>query len=86
MTADIIRRHFTVRGIPESQGLSEISLIWEMSIYESIQPAVAFQYQLLAVRTAYDDFHICHLEESREGVAKPSIGEEGFNGGRLPSR
>jgi hypothetical protein len=66
--------------------LSEISLIWEMSVYESIHPAVAFQYQLLALRIAYDDFHICHLEESREGVAKPPIGEEGFNVGRLSSR
>ena len=46
--------------------LSETSLIWEMSVYESIHPAVAFQYQLLAVRAAYDDFHICHLEGSRE--------------------
>jgi hypothetical protein len=42
-----------------------------MSVYESIHPAVAFQYQLLAVRIAYDDFHICRLEESREGIAKP---------------
>jgi hypothetical protein len=38
--------------------LSEISLIWEMSVYESIHPAVAFQYQLLALRIAYDDFHL----------------------------
>lgn len=66
--------------------LSEISLIWEMSIYESIHPAVAFQYQLLALRIAYDDFHICHPKESREGVAKLPIGEEGFNVGRLSSR
>jgi hypothetical protein len=66
--------------------LSEISLIWEMSVYESIHPAVAFQYQLLALRIAYDDFHICHLEESREGIAKPPIGEEGFNVGWVSSR
>jgi hypothetical protein len=42
------------------------------------------QYQLLALRIAYDDFHICHFEESREGIAKLPIGEEGFNvGGSL---
>ncbi len=29
-----------VRGIPEGQALSEISLIWEMSVYESIHLAV----------------------------------------------
>ena len=63
-----------------------IRVIWEMSVYESIHPTVAFQYQPLAVRIAYDDFHICRLEESREGVAKPPIGEEGFNVGRLSSR
>jgi hypothetical protein len=66
--------------------LSETSLIWEMSVYESIRPAVAFQYQPVEVRIAYDDFHICHPAESREGIAKPPIGEEGFNVGRLSSR
>ena len=40
MTGDIIRRRFIVRGIPEGQVLSEISLIWEMSVYESIHPVV----------------------------------------------
>jgi hypothetical protein len=49
--------------------LSETSLIWEMSVYESIRPAVAFQYQLVEVRIAYDGFHICHPEESRERIA-----------------
>jgi hypothetical protein len=54
---------------------------WVYKCCESIHPAVAFQYQLLALRIAYGDFHICHPEESRGRVAKSHIGEEGFNVG-----